>query len=319
MAIPSSFRTFDPLRGEVPHYPFSLLPVIARRARRLLAGRTQEHIFSAAQNIDWFIEEYFRSEKEAVIERLLEHGGWELGYLEEEHRNEAGIRYLLEHWPDEADDLCPDFPTSANTLEIDALRECIGSYVLADDEDFPGGRESEYFAVLALSGVADTLSWLRPAPGEHFRGVPRDLQGDARAAGFPSERPQPLSLAADRALEAMDAVCEGEHLRATERMTEEATRLRTELLSVNAKIESIANAKVKERVSVAASKAAIVRHAENRAMKAQVFAWCNENMAQFQSMDRAAETIAGKLVPVSFRTARDWIGAWRKARSARTP
>ncbi len=117
----------------------------------------------------------------------------------------------------------------------------------------------------------------------------------------------------------MDALCEGEHLRATERMTEEATRLRAELRMVNAKIESIAHAKVKERVSVAASKAAIMRHAENRAMKAQVFAWCDENMAQFQSMDRAAESIAGKLVPVAFRTARDWIGAWRKERSARRP
>lgn len=318
MEIPSSFKVFDPLKGAAPTYPFSLLRPIVSRARRLLAGRTREQIFSASRSIDWFIEEYFQSEKEAFVERLVEHGGWELRYLNYEDRHEGGIRYLLDNWPHEADDR-PDFPTSENTLEVDALRECIGSYVLADDEEFPNGRESEYFAVLALRQVADAISWLRPAPGERFRDVPPDLQADAGAAGFTSERPQHLALAADRALEAMDTLCEGEHLHATERMTEEATRLRAELLMVNAEIESIAHAKVKERVSVAASKAAIMRHAENRAMKAQVFAWCDENMTQFQSMDRAAESIAGKLVPVAFRTARDWIGAWRKERSARRP
>lgn len=71
--------------------------------------------------------------------------------------------------------------------------------------------------------------------------------------------------------------------------------------------------------SEAARKAAHHLHRENHAMKAQVFAWCDENMSGYRSMDAAAEAIAGKLVPVTVRTARAWIGEWRKLQSARRP
>lgn len=61
------------------------------------------------------------------------------------------------------------------------------------------------------------------------------------------------------------------------------------------------------------------RHSENRAMKTMVMQWCDENMASHRSMDAAAESIAGKVVPVKFRTAREWIGEWKKLRSNGTP
>ncbi|MBS0427145.1 MAG: hypothetical protein JSR41_07640 [Proteobacteria bacterium] len=68
-----------------------------------------------------------------------------------------------------------------------------------------------------------------------------------------------------------------------------------------------------------ARRGADAAHAENRAMKALVIQWCDDNMAAFRSMDAAAQAIAGTLVPVTFRTARDWIGAWKKLRSAGKP
>jgi hypothetical protein len=58
------------------------------------------------------------------------------------------------------------------------------------------------------------------------------------------------------------------------------------------------------------------RHAENRKLKLDVFEWCETNMRHFKSMDKAAEAIHGKLVPVGFRTAREWIGDWNKSQSA---
>ena len=61
------------------------------------------------------------------------------------------------------------------------------------------------------------------------------------------------------------------------------------------------------------------RHTENRAIKQDVFAWLDTNMPNFKSMDSAAEAIAGKVAPVKFRTARDWVGEWKKLRSAGTP
>lgn len=61
-----------------------------------------------------------------------------------------------------------------------------------------------------------------------------------------------------------------------------------------------------------AKKAAGARHAENHAMKDQVFAWLSQHRSKYQSMDAAAEAIAGRIAPVKFRTARSWVGDWHK-------
>lgn len=71
--------------------------------------------------------------------------------------------------------------------------------------------------------------------------------------------------------------------------------------------------------SAIARTAAHVRHRENRALKDEAFKWLDNNFLGCKSMDAAAEAMAGKVVPVAFRTARDWVGAWRKQRPASTP
>lgn len=71
--------------------------------------------------------------------------------------------------------------------------------------------------------------------------------------------------------------------------------------------------------SAMAKTAALVAHAEHHAMKQQVFEWLEVNMRNFRSMDAAAEAIAGKLVPVTFRTVRGWIGEWKKQHPAGKP
>ena len=60
------------------------------------------------------------------------------------------------------------------------------------------------------------------------------------------------------------------------------------------------------------------RHSENHAMKADVFVWLDANMLNFKSMDAAAQAIT-KQQPIAFRTARDWVGEWKKVRSTGTP
>jgi hypothetical protein len=193
---------------------------------------------------------------------------------------------------------------------VDALKGCIGDYVLGDDPDFPNGREFEYFAVLALWKVADAIHQLQ---------TPTD-------DGHPIRYEFRCSVAGSDALEAMDAVCWAEHLSFTEALQEERdsfakeVRRRAHPAYFHAKAMEIADGIVKERVSLLASKAAIKRHSENHAMKAQVFEWCDENMSSFSgSLDDAAFRIAGYLVPAKFRTVREWITDWRKQRPARTP
>ena len=72
------------------------------------------------------------------------------------------------------------------------------------------------------------------------------------------------------------------------------------------------------QVKQKAFRMALKRHSENQAMKAEVFVWLDSNMANFKSMDAAAQA-AIKQQPIAFRTARDWVGEWKKVRSAGTP
>lgn len=67
-----------------------------------------------------------------------------------------------------------------------------------------------------------------------------------------------------------------------------------------------------------ALKGVSARHKENRSCKKQVFKWLDENMHLYKSMDDAASAIAGKLVPMKFRTVRQWLTEWKKLRSAGT-
>jgi hypothetical protein len=63
--------------------------------------------------------------------------------------------------------------------------------------------------------------------------------------------------------------------------------------------------------------AASVRHAENRAMKAEAFEWLDSNFDHFRNMDKAAQAIEGR-VPIGFRAARSWVGEWKKLRSPKS-
>jgi hypothetical protein len=67
-----------------------------------------------------------------------------------------------------------------------------------------------------------------------------------------------------------------------------------------------------------ARRGADARHVENRAMKAHLFEWCAKNLSTFRSMDAAAFAVAQSEIPVQFRTARTWIGEWKKLQSAGT-
>lgn len=65
-----------------------------------------------------------------------------------------------------------------------------------------------------------------------------------------------------------------------------------------------------------AQKAASARHAENRALKQQAFEWYQDYGHSLKNDDAAIKII--KLVPVSLRTAQDWVTGFRKLlRSAR--
>jgi hypothetical protein len=69
--------------------------------------------------------------------------------------------------------------------------------------------------------------------------------------------------------------------------------------------------------SKSAQKAAIQRHAENHAMKSEVFQWL-ESQAKFKSIEAAAMAIT-KQQPIAHVTARDWYKEWKKLCPTSTP
>lgn len=64
-------------------------------------------------------------------------------------------------------------------------------------------------------------------------------------------------------------------------------------------------------ISALAKRAADARHKENREMKKDAFDWLSANFERFSSMDDAADAVR-EVVPVKFRTAREWVGHWKK-------
>ena len=65
-------------------------------------------------------------------------------------------------------------------------------------------------------------------------------------------------------------------------------------------------------VSEQARKAATIRHRENHAMRDQAMKYYGEHKSEFSSMDDAAWAIAGKIVPVKYRTVYEWIRRYRR-------
>jgi len=262
------------LTETTPSYPFPQLPNIVSRAKQLLMNRTRKEIISAANIVEWFIDEHFIRCKDRLIQDILTNedscDNWVLGYLSYENRNESGICDLLDTWPSGADNPCPYFSSSDNTSELTALRECIEGYSLDDDVDFPNGREFEYFAVLAWWLIGQSLIALPSKRRDDFStrstGQKANIEFKEEMDKFIS--PDTLIISAgQQALEAMNAICYAEQLYAIAEQAEDLAKLRIELHQASSNTDMIVEDKLKKKVSLAASNAAIKRHSKSKKLK----------------------------------------------------
>lgn len=242
-----------------PDFPFGGLADLLRRGRALLDTRTDAQFGEAVLTVIWLIDDYFDREKEKFIQRLLERGGSELAHLPEHERNEAGIRWLVDNWPIDAGS--PAYQTRDDTSDLMALQEAIADVEL-DALDFPDAQPHEYFATLAFLQMAHAVR----------------LVDDSRAGVT-----MRLAQTGTQMLAALDTLCWAEQVRAMESLRKTLVR------ESHAKSVEI----VRKHVSLQASKAAIARHAENRAMKTQVLEWYALHHGEFASLDKAAEAVAG--------------------------
>ena len=64
---------------------------------------------------------------------------------------------------------------------------------------------------------------------------------------------------------------------------------------------------------------ALKRHTENHALRDAVYVWADQNIKPGMALDSAASDVAGKVVPLKWRTVREHLTEWKKLRSASTP
>jgi hypothetical protein len=199
-----SWLDFDPLVGDVPQYPFKALRATVWMARSHLRGLDIDDVRQIERVVRDSLSEqraiYVEQEMDSLIAGLLEHGGWELGYLPDAHEaGEREIRYLLEHWPSEADDR-PNLPSEDDLSDVDALEQAIEANLPASPLGLTSDDPAKCAAVLALmlaDESFDALGW--------DKDVPRHVRIDVKLVG--------LAAAADSAIEATRAVGLADRLR----------------------------------------------------------------------------------------------------------
>ena len=131
MRYTNQFRSFDPLKGDVPYFPFfGHLRQIAVNARRVLKGRTVAELHSAARFIDRAIDRHIA----AISKENKRNGG------ESINRNDSDDA----RW----------FMRVRNDINF------------ADNRDFPVGNFAQYCAVLSLWQLMDAMQLAGLIPGE---------------------------------------------------------------------------------------------------------------------------------------------------------
>ena len=226
------FYKLRPLTGRVLAYPIEALQGIATKARRILIFRTEEQIKGASDTIVYLIKEYFDSAEAYYIEGLLENGGFPLQFLDEEYRNENGIKDLLDNWPTECDDPRPFSPNDENTSDLEALQNCIDGYALEDDVEFPDGKDFEYFAILALWKIEEIQELQESKNLDHCRKI------------------------TNAAIEAMESICFAEILKYEQDFSTASDDLRIQLKQSIHSYEQNFDSKVSEKISLKAAKLA---------------------------------------------------------------
>lgn len=320
------FEDFDPLTGKVPYHPFSYLPDIAWRARRLLKSYTSKQIFKLAENIDWSIDVYFQFVKQEEIERLkseMHESGrykydYEAPYLNDQYFFiwEGDWREGTGSWIFDYTKECElDIPTAENTSEIDALKESLDILEQIDDDGLTNKRPYEYFAVLSLWMLAKAVNYLNPEI------VVKNAER-LRKLGFKHvETNINLSFAGGSAIKAMDAVCYAEQLKEIGRIQDshylELAKTHSDYVKAQAKRQDEEASRRKEQ----SKKLNEARHQKTNEAKNIVTHEWKKQPAKFPSAEKAGLYFADYLKTQGFdytpRTVTSWIRDYAKQKNIR--
>ena len=274
------FETIDVLTETIPGVPFPQLPSIAERAAKLLSKRSHEEIVNGSKLLAWLVDSYFENIVLTEFPRLT-------GRFTDEFNNGTLPFNVDSLSPDEFDKAVENYTSNyirpENMTEFMALKNCIKLYKL-DSPNFPDAYEYEFFAILSLWLVVDSLDWISFRSGK-TKYLTNNISENfiAQFNNSKSFKFSQLCFASIVALEALNSVCYAEHL---------------------ASVEAKASEMSKTLISLKARNNAIKRHAKNTVnieLAVKLFSeknWC--------STRQAAIAIAPKILANGKLTGREY-------------
>lgn len=279
----------------------------------MVRNRSEDEIVGAANLIDGVLDTYYDSVRGQVIIDLLQQYPDPNGILKKVSLDEHDMAELDRRQSDIEDILCggripgidlrvPNVPTRNDVPDFVSLK-VVERYLAYQEGAFTNGSASEYFGVLALRYVEDTIESIN-----HFGIVtsldPENEEG-TNSEGGTRPHSRSMVLAAQPFAYAIDTVSYGEHLA-------HLIRLGVSAINETRPIKELAADEARKLMSEMSKKGTDARHAENRHIAETIEAWYLTNHAGFKSLDAAAEYAHTKIARVSFRTARKHIGAAAK-------
>ncbi|MBC7787984.1 MAG: hypothetical protein H7Z18_11300 [Methylophilaceae bacterium] len=304
------FKIFNPLTCYIPQpQPFANLDSILGRAKFLLKGRSLDEIMDAAINMDWVIHENFRCIKEDEISRLQSKQNTDLDEFYNFFMWDGGTRANGRYLFDDSKEGELDIETSENTSVIDALNMCFPLYDDLGGEVFIDGKKYEYFAILAMWQLVESMIWLGVDFERNLSKLITDHSDKVEYREYIIRLIQHfkgrknIEFAATSAMDATEAICYAEQL----------FEIQNIQLGLDAKIEIELERKDVKRKSIISEKLNIARHkVRNVAFELVTNEWA-KNQNQFLDMVKAGTHYSAWLEPQDFSYEPSTVTSWLRA------
>ena len=303
------FETFDPFNGKVPYWPYAHLTDIVWRARNLLRNRKSDDVAHIANLTSEMVDDYFKQAKDDEIARLQREEQWD--YLD---IDEDGVIHGINR--DIADEL--EFPTPENTKDLDALAECVGSWVDVMGDGTPDPDDYEYFAAVALWKAAEAI--YRTSYSYDFE-AKKHIPKDRKNLSY-----HDFIGAGEMVSEAMEAVCRAEQLRTdvwkekrfAERLDAATKQVSAKVQKANdAKWKALQEAEAKQKSEHGKKMAALSLKGRNESKAAVLAEWDRDVALKKLSNAKASVKLSAWLGKQDLeffepRTVAEWISAHKK-------
>jgi hypothetical protein len=313
------FEHLEPLKGEIPHFPFTEASKIAWRARAILREkhRSAEDIQNIGTDASMLLEQYFDHEKETKIDEIRKDGRYDLLETDDEGN-------FISFNSDAYNDY--DIHTSDNMHDIDALMEAVDWGFDPHSFELEDVKEYEYFAVMALWLLSQYVHDLK------FKFQFKPIGWIKRENNKYSS--DEIASFGKMLLEAAEAIAHAEKLRDIDRVKE---KYETKIQKIQAgaslaltkkdlnriqdemRNEMQESAKAERRQWSEASNE--IRHRDNRSAKQFVLDEFAKDPRRFDSGEKAAdhfvEVLKQRGISKSHRTVADWIRAYARANDIR--